>query len=154
MIIRGFALLLGLLLVSSCGPTLTPVLDVQSSADAKRPADDAESCTRTDKLGGVVSDQVVYIVHAVPEPIGSSLGDLEVSVATGCTEVTVTRRHDQQGLALIPIALPEGAECGAIITASIAQATDRCVLDGAKGSGDGCVVECRTDSDSTDETTG
>ncbi|MFO7565486.1 MAG: hypothetical protein R6X02_22785 [Enhygromyxa sp.] len=147
MITRSLALLLGLLLGSSCGPTLTPILDVQASGEAERPDATAESCANASNFEAVVSNQVVYIVHAIPEQIGTSIGELEVSVATGCGEVTSTHVHDQHGLAVIPVALPEGAECGATITTSIAQATDRCVLTGADESEDGkCSFACSTDS--------
>ncbi|PRQ04212.1 hypothetical protein ENSA5_09960 [Enhygromyxa salina] len=148
------------LAATGCGDIVEPIFDVRDEADGRRPALGSDSCASTGDLN-VTSDQVIYAVHALPEQLDGSPAELELTVSTACAELTKTATHDEDGLALVPIALPKGAECGAVVTASIANASERCVLRGVL-EGAGCSVDCgsaeagdtETGDDSTETETG
>lgn len=137
------------LAATACADPVTPILDVRGEADDSRPDLGSDNCVSADDLS-VGAEQIIYIMHALPEQLGGSPGELEITVATGCGEITKTVTHDADGLALVPVSLPEGAECGAVVTTTIANASDRCVLTGAGEQGASCSVACTsTDSDDT-----
>lgn len=147
----GCLVLLLALAGTGCAEVVEPVLDVRSGADESRP-EIGSDCVSADELS-VTADQIIYIVHALPEGLGGSPGELEVTISTGCEELTQTATHDEDGIALVPLSLPEGAECGAVVTTSIANAIDRCVLAGASEQSSGCSVVCtETDDDETTDT--
>lgn len=141
--------------LAGCGAVVTPILDVRATADDSRPAAGSDNCASAEQLSGVVTDQIVYVVHALPEPMQHPPGELEITIATGCTELSLTHAHADGGVALVPVALPEGAECGVVITTTVANATDQCVLTGADEGSAPCSFECSNDTDtgSEDETT-
>lgn len=128
---------------------LSPVLDVRATNDNERPEDGDSSCQSSAELS-VTADQVVYIVHALPTQTDRISEELELRVSTACTETTATHRHDEDGLVFVPLTMPEGAQCGAVVTATIANSITRCTLDGTNKAGEACSVACSESDESGD----
>lgn len=130
-------LTLALVSLGGCGEPEEPILELSASPTLERPTANCEA------EFSVNEGDVFYVVHALPAETGRNLedlGDLEVSVATACTEVTKSFSHDDDGLVSIPFEAPVGAECGVVVTASIANSTKTCQLDSASSSP--CAAEC------------
>lgn len=116
------------LLGATCERPETPTLDVRQSGDVLEVG--AANCVNAKQLPPVQTGDALVVLHQLPRALEQAPGELELTVETVCETLSFSPSHDDDGLAVATFAAPEGAECGVIVSAEIANASDRCVLAG------------------------